>query len=1027
MSGSLKSFANYRSDALAFVPSKPFVPEDIRLGAYTFMPWARTGLVAGVGAPAAGAARATVDVSVTVQDDAATPSRVVTKSLTLRGPGDVLGFDPAQVVRRYPAPGTTNAETTFRALVEFDRPDFPWMFSPFAPQADRLAPWLALIVVEQREALFQPERRGRPPTVTVRVDRLHSLADAWAWVHAQVIGGPSDPGASVDDRLGDAYGPANLSRLLCPTPLGANKGYVACVVPAFDAGVQAAFGRPGTLAPAWSFPPANANDEVTLPVYDRWSFATAEHGDFKSLAAKLEGIPAPWSVGRRILDASNPGGDLLSLRATESGRIQVIRCALTAPSGAARPADAFDDETTWTRTRTEELRTSLNLPSTLATLAAGGDDLPLIGPRIYARYPRGQNTVDGKPPGDWFDEVNLLPTRRVVAGVGARIVRKDRELLLQSAWAQVGALEAANRELRRIQVARYVGGSLHERHFSALSAGGLAQATRGLHGKVRLDGDAVTVRARASDSALAPAALSGTFRRMTRVRGPMMRYLDGAGRQALARLIATGPNFRDHRRPYVEPDGVVTLSEAAVAAIPVDLAARVLGVDESVAHATLASRAVAMAATPGVADRLMAGPATWGAPARDLGEIAAQRALALVTAAMPRRVEDDPARAAGLVSLLAGIANGGTRSAERAAAMASRVVERLPMRDERPPVEGGERYARPYARFETTSTRRLGAMLGGAAAVDPSHYAKAMASFARDMDVAVLPPTPARPPFVLARDRLLERIRSGRTVTDLAKARLGKFPAWLASDWFDDERVEPLMAAPVFTRPMFEAVDAYDRDWLVPGLGRIPSDNFVTLLETNPVFLEACLVGLSDEMGRHLLFHDFPTDQRATYFRRFWTADEDELAQDLHRFSRTPLGTHLTASAGGATPTLVFVVRGELVRRYPDMIAMALRAGGNDAEGRPVFVDPASDPTAVARLRFQAVLPPDILLCGFALTEADLAPGRWWFVIAEHPTAPRFASPSGSFAHAGLYAADMFRNPVRAAFDAAALVAAARA
>jgi len=60
-------------------------------------------------------------------------------------------------------------------------------------------------------------------------------------------------------------------------------------------------------------------------------------------------------------------------------------------------------------------------------------------------------------------------------------------------------------------------------------------------------------------------------------------------------------------------------------------------------------------------------------------------------------------------------------------------------------------------------------------------------------------------------------------------------------------------------------------------------------------------------------------------------------------------------------------------------------------------------------------------------TEADLAPGRWWFVIAEHPTAPRFASPSGSFAHAGLYAADMFRNPVRAAFDAAALVVAARA
>jgi hypothetical protein len=319
-------------------------------------------------------------------------------------------------------------------------------------------------------------------------------------------------------------------------------------------------------------------------------------------------------------------------------------------------------------------------------------------------------------------------------------------------------------------------------------------------------------------------------------------------------------------------------------------------------------------------------------------------------------------------------------------------------------------------------------VLGSAFALEPAEHAKAMAAFARDIDVAALPPTPSRPPLVLARDRLLERIRPARTVTALAKGRIGAFPSWLPGDWFDDGRVEPLMAAPVFTRPMFEAVDAYDRDWLVPGLGRIAKDDFVTLLETNPVFIEACLAGLSDEMGRHLLFDDFPTDQRATYFRRFWTGDEDELAQDLHRFSRTPLGTHLKASAGGATPTLVFVVRGELVRRYPDLIAMAIRAGGTDAQGRPVFVDPASDPTAVARLRFQAVLPPDILLCGFALTEADLVPGRWWFVLAEHPAAPRFGAPTRTdFAHAGLFATDMFRNPVRAAFDAAALVDAMRA
>ena len=105
------------------------------------------------------------------------------------------------------------------------------------------------------------------------------------------------------------------------------------------------------------------------------------------------------------------------------------------------------------------------------------------------------------------------------------------------------------------------------------------------------------------------------------------------------------------------------------------------------------------------------------------------------------------------------------------------------------------------------------------------------------------------------------------------------------------------MAAPVFEVPMYERLDAYNRDWLVPGLGKIPKPDFVTLLETNPKFTEAFLAGLSDEMGRELLWRGYPTDQRGTYFRRFWTPDQDELAQDLHRFTPTPLGTHLAGCA----------------------------------------------------------------------------------------------------------------------------------
>ena len=69
---------------------------------------------------------------------------------------------------------------------------------------------------------------------------------------------------------------------------------------------------------------------------------------------------------------------------------------------------------------------------------------------------------------------------------------------------------------------------------------------------------------------------------------------------------------------------------------------------------------------------------------------------------------------------------------------------------------------------------------------------------------------------------------------------------------------------------MYEALDRYDRDWLIRDCGQIPYTDFVTLLFTNPAFTEASWSGLSDEMGRELFWRGYPTDQRGTYFRRFW-------------------------------------------------------------------------------------------------------------------------------------------------------------
>src|SRR5262249_50623779 len=127
----------------------------------------------------------------------------------------------------------------------------------------------------------------------------------------------------------------NLSRLLCPRHLAANEDYIACVVPTYDAGVQAGLGaaHDGTLQPAWTRAPngSDSDQQITLPVYDSWSFGTGPAGDFKSLAERLEGLPAPWQVGRRVVNVATPGGQLPPLGPADDGRLQTTTGPIVSP------------------------------------------------------------------------------------------------------------------------------------------------------------------------------------------------------------------------------------------------------------------------------------------------------------------------------------------------------------------------------------------------------------------------------------------------------------------------------------------------------------------------------------------------------------------------------------------------------------------------------------------------------------------------------------------------------------------------
>ena len=164
-------------------------------------------------------------------------------------------------------------------------------------------------------------------------------------------------------------------------------------------------------------------------------------------------------------------------------------------------------------------------------------------------------------------------------------------------------------------------------------------------------------------------------------------------------------------------------------------------------------------------------------------------------------------------------------------------------------------------------------------------------------------------------------------------------PEWLK----DPEHLVPAMAYPDFDDPMYERLRDLSSELFLPNIGLIPPET-ITLLRTNPAFIEAYLVGLNHEFGRELLWREYPTDQRGSYFRQFWSvsglvvppADPPLTAEQLKARYRdiTPLDTWTTAPELGthrpperaATGDLVLTIRGELLKRYPNTLIYAQRA-----------------------------------------------------------------------------------------------------
>lgn len=1016
------------------------------IASYTFLPWLRQGLSNLIdtpdGAAVTGRAKVGVNVTLRVKDLAGATSDVLvpTRTVQLIGPGDIVGIDRKAIVKTEPRDRITNFEPNNLAHIEFYDEDYAWRYTPNAPgDHHRLKPWMALVLLKEGEFADGPRDRERPlPYITC--DNAFTLfpppEQLWAWAHVHVnrhiAPGEedvvSDNGATIAANLKATLAEnADLgySRIVCPRKLEANAGYHAFLVPSFEAGRVAGLNGdlskvPSTTQSAWADYPATPPDRpepTHYPYYHRWYFRTGDTGDFEYLVRLLKPQPMDPRVGQRDMDVQDPLEIVQGLSRPELGNVLKLGGALRIPEDSISD-DEMDDyllyrdwATPYPQPMQDDIAAFINLGDAYtvqpvaaannATTIVTGDKDPWVLPPLYARWHARQERLLNERTGaplenrtNWVHELNLDPRFRVPAGMGTDVVRAQQETYMDAAWKQVGDVLKAEREARLHKGAKAVSSAIWYKDLRPLLAASPDRAIM-LTAPVlqRIVPERVTVKAMVRDSPIASAALCAPMRRAMRTGARVERMLapsmpEGLRVNEMARRLDTG-----------------SLLAAPVKVMP-----------EAVPSAEEVADVITSAAVPG-----------WVPPSflRDAMAPWWPLIIALVVVFLLFFLLPFAAFAGAAGAVLAAgvaVARWIKRLRDRVLAIdALRPEQRTPASIDALPGVANFTITAPGSPAPANTT--------GTDSTEAARFKTAL----KETYAGVIAAQLASPPVVrtainvpITMERTLAVLNPARTIA-ARYHKIVRLPAHIREGMVDPSD-EP-MAYPRIDVPMYKPLADISSDNFLPNVGFVPQ-NSISLLETNQKFIESYMVGVNHEMARELLWREYPTDQRGTYFRQFWDvsaykpeagADPDATRESLydipkiHTWSKTTaLGQHDNREVSGtAEDEAVLVIRGELLKRYPTAVIYAHKARwqympdsvtiDRSLPRLPVEVDDAElgDPprTKIKTPLYGAQIQPDIWFFGFDLTITIAKGGTgtlnaddagWFFVIKERPGEPRF-------------------------------------
>lgn len=881
----------------------------------------------------------------------------------LMAAADVGTLKPRAIKHMAPAPFTRDAETTKFVHIDFWEKDLPWRYTPKlavdhpAPNNKILHPWLVLLVGTGEEIQVE----GGLVRAAASVLKAHRLDESHLWAHTQ-FDGHTTVGRIISPRG------MELDDLNKPLGLRPQHEYVSVLVPAFNQAGQPMWNANGE---------ANFGEKNVLPALHFWRFWTAEAGDFETLAAALH-IPPAGDVGKAALHYRR---DIPADGVHIQEKLEV-RGAITSMQAEVPPA-------------ADILQRIKNDVDSLNDEIAGTIGLPHYG-RPW--LPNPDDIADG-----WPGELNDDPRFRSVSGLGTWMGVEAQEALMDAAVKQAGALREAGQRIGHLAFGLWAAGRLWDRRLPSDPLERLRILGPLMARMVAADGGLVLDRVTSGSSPLASALFSSAAQRLLRDRSTQTRHLAGEN-GGINRNEAFKAANQPQRQPDRAPKGLPHFDNVA----------------EEFANAT----GVRLSPLEDVVQLDNA----W------ITELLESIFEAVRVMSQHYRRKRDELRQAGQEQDIPILRS---QLVEELSALLQELLQtRLSERGL--PCEGGqivesigegfldgtfEFLSRvleddsAQRRLRDALWRALRQCMASRPCQEQIHLnidVPNLDTFCDELIATLLPePVLQQKPIDLGLlSDLLYKALDPRQPDAPARVRLCS-----RLEGIDCTRLIPPEFPIGLDFPTWDLLKQYDKEWLLPGVGALEKDS-ITALQTNPVFIDAYMVGINTQFMSEMRWRDLAVARTCTPLRMFWgqidyarrqrRADIEPLAE-WAKATADPLGalSHQTIKPTDENnqtgSRLIITFRSDLFRRYPSTLVYLVKPlPGQDVDpllkATPQLDRPDAVPEAdIEQWRkttqyfgptFVGTITPEITFFAFDVTPSDLE--QYWLVLDEPPAELRF-------------------------------------